>query len=156
MKKPLIAAMLTGLVLSGCGFRQSSLNPFNWFGSSKPAAASPAVTATAKTSAPVHELVQTVTALSVEQVPGGAIIRATGLPPTQGWWNAGLVAENGGKPVKGVLTYRFEITPPATKTRVSTPQSREVTVARLVTDLDLQGVRQITVTGSANARSSRR
>lgn len=156
MNKPLIAAMLTGLLLSGCGFRQSSFNPFNWFGNSKPAAASQTATPAIKATGPVTELVQTVTALKVEKVPGGALIHVTGLPPSQGWWNAGLVAENGGQPVKGVLTYRFEITPPPGQTRTSTPQSREVTVAVYVSDAQLQGVRQITVTGSTNARSSRR
>lgn len=159
MKKPLLAALMLTVALGACGFRQSKLNPFNWFGNSQqqavPAQYDPATGQKIVPQA-TPGMVAQVTDLVVERRPGGALVRATGLPPTQGWWNAGLKAENDGVPVKGVLTFRFVIAPPPGATPVSTPQSREVTVAIYLSDAQLAGVTQITVTGTENARSSRR
>ncbi len=159
MKKPLLAALMLTVALGACGFRQSRLNPFNWFGTSQQQAA-PAqydpVTGQKIVPQATVGMVAEVIDLVVERRPGGALVRATGLPPTQGWWNAALKAENGGKPVKGVLTFRFEIAPPPGQTPASTPQSREVTVATYLSDAQLDGVSQITVTGTQNARTSRR
>lgn len=158
MRKPLLAALIAALTLGACG--QSRLNPLNWFGHSKRTAVA-TVPVDPKTGVPLAQpdprpQVAEVTSLSVERTPGGAIVHATGLPPTQGWWNAELVPENDGKPVKGVLSYRFVIVPPPGATAVSTPQSREVTVAVRLTDYQLQGVHAITVAGSADARTVRR
>jgi hypothetical protein len=101
-------------------------------------------------------LVADVTEMEVARQPGGAIVRAAGLPPTQGWWDAALVAENRGEPVDGVLTYRFVVDQPRGPARVSTPQSREVTAAAYISDIKLANVTQIVVLGAANSRSSRR
>ena len=38
-------------------------------------------------------LVAEVVTLEVAPIPEGAIVRANGLPPTQGWWEAELVAQ---------------------------------------------------------------
>ncbi len=152
MRTPIAAILLGTLVLTGCA---TKLNPFNWFkrGSTEE-------TLTVLPDPTVindnRALVQQVVSLSVEKTPGGAIIRATGLPPTQGYWDAELIAENGEKPVKGVLTYQFRIEQPIDFQRVSTPQSREVVVAHFASNIKLQGVNQIRVVGAKNARSTRR
>ena len=39
-------------------------------------------------------LIGEVTALVAEPTPGGVIIRATGLPPTQGFWDAVLLPDS--------------------------------------------------------------
>lgn len=157
MKLPVSGLIILALVLAGCGrIRDSRLNPFNWFGRSQEVAV--------VTSDPVvpgrpedpRILVADVTEMEVARQPGGAIVRATGLPPTQGWWDAALVAENGGQPVDGVLTYRFVVDQPLQATRISTPQSREVTAAAYVSDVKLANVQQIVVLGAQNSRSSRR
>ena len=83
----------------------------------------------------------------------GAIIRATGLMPTQGWWDAELVMRPLDK--NGVLVYDFRVFPPLTDTRVGAPQTREVTVAVSISPQKLEGVREIVVQGANNARSSR-
>jgi hypothetical protein len=152
------AAILTlamAVMLSGCGFGQSRLNPFNWFGASPEE----------ETLEPVflqerqdrRPLVAQVTALEVERTPGGAIIRATGLPPVQGWYGAELVNEDrDGRPIDGVLTYSFRAIPPREPTRVSTVQSRELTVAVFVSDITLAATREIRVTGALNSRATRR
>lgn len=156
MRLPITLMLITALAVAGCGrIRESRLNPFNWFGRSTPApAAAAAVVGTDPGDG--RALVAQVTAMEVTAQPGGAIVRATGLPPTQGWWKADLLALNGGEPVEGVLTYRFVIVPPPGETRVSTPQSREVTAAVFVSDKALAGVRTITVQGAEGSRSSRR
>lgn len=157
MRLPVTGLLIVTLVLAGCGrVRESRLNPFNWFGRS--VETTQAVSEGAVPGRPDDRriLVAQVTDMEVARQPGGAIIRASGLPPTQGWWNTDLVAENGGAPVDGVLTYRFVIAEPLKPNRVSTPQSRELTAATYVSDIKLDGVSQIVVLGAENSRSSRR
>jgi hypothetical protein len=87
-------------------------------------------------------------------IPGGAIVRARGVTPTQGWWNAELVAKDTDQ--EGVLLYEFRLLPPAGSADVNTQQSREIDVAIFVSDVKLASVREIVVQGATNARSSRR
>lgn len=105
-------------------------------------------------------LVQQVTNVTVEQTLSGAIVRATGLPPTQGWWAARLVAENDGYPVDGVMTYSFLVAVPPEgdpdALRVSTPASREVTAATFIRGPRLATVHQVVVVGAENSRSASR
>jgi hypothetical protein len=157
MRTPVSGLLILALVLAGCGrLAESRINPFNWFGRSQ---ASTVVvdepTVPGRPDDP-RILVAQVTNMEVARHAGGAIVRATGLPPTQGWWDAALVAENGGVPVDGVLTYRFVVDQPREATRVSTPQSREVTAAAYLSDIKLQGISQIVVLGAENSQSSRR
>lgn len=156
MRLPITLMLITALTVAGCGrIRESRLNPFNWFGRSAPAPVEAAAVIAADPG-DGRTLVAEVTAMEVTAQPGGAIIRATGLPPTQGWWQADLVALNGGEPVEGVLSYRFVIVAPPGETRISTPQSREITAAVFVSAKVLADVRTITVQGAAGSRSSRR
>ena len=99
-------------------------------------------------------LVADVTGLVIEPFPGGVLVRATGLPPSQGFWDAELVA----RPIddKGVLIYDFRVFPPLQTTAANRPQSREITVATSISDSKLQTITQIVVQGANNARSSRR
>ena len=147
-----LTALLTlTLILAGCGgFRDSKLNPFNWFGRSEE---------TEKVALPerprdTRALVETVLTMQVEEIPGGAIIRATGLTPTQGWWQAELVPQ----PVdeNGRMVLEFRIFPPVETTRVNTPRSREVEVAEYMSNIKLGPVREVVVQGVSNARAARR
>lgn len=145
------AALVSLIALVGCGaIRESRLNPLNWFGRSAP------VTQTVEYVAPAdpRPLVANVLSMAVESYPGGAIVRATGLPPTQGYWDAELVA----LPVEddGKLVLEFHIFPPVGKTTAVNQQSREITVAFDITDRKLEGIDLIVVQGAQNARSSRR
>ncbi|MDX5357254.1 MAG: hypothetical protein LPK12_05895 [Rhodobacterales bacterium] len=150
MRKSLMAALAAVMVVTGCAsVRESRLNPFNWFGRSEKAAAVAAEPVRDEGRVPVAQ----VTELFVEPTVGGAIIRAKGLPPTQGWYAAELIQEEVDKP--GELVFRFVLKQPAAAVS-GTPMSREVTVATFVSDFKLEGVRTITVTGSDNARTTRR
>lgn len=149
MRHALPAVLIVTLVLSGCG--ESRLNPFNWFGGSN------------KTEVVVVDdveiidprpLVTDVTALAIERMPGGAVVRATGVPPTQGYWAAELVE----RPVdeNGVLIFDFRVAPPRSPELVSTVQSRTINVATYLSEKRLETIRTITVQGANSARSSRR
>ena len=96
------------------------------------------------------------TDLVVLKTSDGAIIRATGLPPTQGYWAADLVADNDGKPVKRVLTYGFVVRPPSKPWPASTVQSREITAASFVDAFTMSAMRKVVVIGVANTCSSGR
>jgi hypothetical protein len=146
-----IAVLSLCLLLIGCGgLRDSRLNPFNWFGRSEPRES---IVLPEKAADP-RPLVEDVLTMTVEPMPGGAIISATGRTPTQGWWQAELVPQ----PLTedGVLVLEFRLLPPITRTDVNTPRSREVTVAEYISDIKLQAVREIVVQGANNARAARR
>ena len=143
------AALTLTMALSGCGF-SAKLNPFNWFGRSREVPQE----AVAEAPADPRGLVADVVSMTVEPYPGGAIVRATGLPPTQGYWSAELVAQ----PVtdKGVLVLEFRIAPPVVNQPAGAPRTREVVAAISLSDIRLEPVREIVVQGASNARSSRR
>ena len=96
--------------------------------------------------------VDQVTGLNITRMPGGAILEATALPPRQGYWGSGLILEG---VENGVLTFQFRAFPPSQATQVSTVASREVTVARFLSDQTLEDVRQIQVVGVRSSRSVR-
>ena len=150
--KPLMAAMVVVLSVGACGtIRDSRLNPLNWFGRSQQ---QQAVVLAPGMEADGRSLVDQIIHLSVEPTSDGAIVRAIGLPPTQGWWEGELILEP--TETEGDLVYRFVVAPPPDTRRVSTPQSREVTVAAFLSTIRLQTVRRITVTGANNSRSTTR
>jgi hypothetical protein len=152
--RPLLA-LCTALVLAGCGgLRESRLNPFNWFGRSQEVAAVPVVDPTIATDG--RQLVAEVTDLQIDALPGGAIIRAQGRAPTQGYWDAELVLRDGPDADLAMPIYDFRIFPPEAPAATSTPQSREVTVALYLSDVQLARITGITVQGAANARAVQR
>lgn len=176
MLKPLLTAIVLTATLTGCGaMRDSAVNPFNWFGRSQEvpveasdaAAVNPLIPETRRglfagarerrNAAAVTSPIDQITDLRIERVPGGAIIRATGLDTAQGTFNAGLLPSNPEDlPVDGVLTYTFERQlPPAARTG-GPVASREITVARKLTDQQLRTARSIRVVASGNARAVRR
>lgn len=148
----LTLALTAVVALTSCGvIRESRFNPLNWFGRSQEAQVDEfGITR------PVdgRELVAQVLSMSVEPTPQGAIVRATGLSPMQGYYDAELVA----RPVddKGVLVYDFRVKQPPEQKPVGTQRTREVTVAATLSKIALEGIREIVVQGASNARSSRR
>ncbi len=154
MTRPLIAALALTMLLSACGtIRESRFNPFTWFGSSRSA---PSDLGPTQLTVDNRPLVAQVTGLAIERTSSGAIVRAEGLTPTQGWWDAELVPQTSLRPIDGVLVYQFRITPPGRQTRVSTPQSRAVSVATTLSESQLETIREIVVVGAENQRSTRR
>jgi hypothetical protein len=139
------------VAVAGCaGVRQSKLNPFNWFKKSQPRET---IVLPGEKSDP-RPLVDTVLSMNVEPIPGGAVVRARGVTPTQGWWDAELVPQD--LDDKGVLVYEFRLFPPPGRADVNTQRSREIDVAIYISDVKLESVREIVVQGATNARSARR
>ncbi len=172
MPKTLPLILAASLVLGACGtIRESRVNPFNWFGQSQ----SEPISQTENTNPLIPKSgglfsnrraekeiylgrpFEQVTDLTIERIPGGAIIRATGLAARQGIYSVQLTPENEEEEaVDGVLTYRLEGVRPARNTPVGTAPTREVIAARRVTDRQLAGVSRIRVEGQLNARVARR
>ena len=149
--RTLAQILAVGLVLTGCApIAQSKYNPFNWFKTAE----STAPTVLYVPAADNRLLVAQVSSLKIEPTADGAILRATGLPPTQGWWKAALVKIDQDDAAK--LIYEFRLFPPVTPTPAGGPASREITVATSVSNLQLDGIKTITVQGAANALTSRR
>lgn len=159
MNRPLLAALALTLVLAGCGgFRESRLNPFNWFGGSDARQSTVAEGSIVVPQDP-RPLVDQVTSMAVEQAPGGAIVRATGLPPTQGFWDGELVrveTADAEDPDPTVIVFDFRLAPPPYIARQGNPPSREVEVATFLTNNALDGVTRIVVRGARTERVSRR
>ena len=171
MRKTIPLLLVATLVLSACAtIRDSRVNPFNWFGQSRseriaqPENTNPLIprggglfSRRVKEDVYYGRPFEQVTDLTVERVPGGAIVRATGLAARQGYYEVQLTPANAlEEPVDGVLTYRLEAVRPTKPTPVGTPPTREVIAARRVTDQQLRGVRQIRVEGQLNAQVARR
>ncbi|MEP1198276.1 hypothetical protein [Tateyamaria sp.] len=167
------SVLIATLGLSACG--ESRLNPVNWFGNGRsqpPAKITPVETnplipteergnlfstfgrrEVVYTGTPVDQ----VTELVVEKVPGGAIVRASGLSAYDGPFGVQLTPINeDAEPVDGVLTYRLEAERPRNAGRTTATQVRVVNVAIKLTDRELAGVRTIRVEGVRNAQTSAR
>lgn len=153
MTKPILALLALTLVLAACAsVRNSRVNPLNWFGASSEEARLGPVSSEIDNRA----LVQSVTALSIEPTSSGALVRAEGMTASQGWWDAALVAENNGRPVDGVLTYRFVVAAPRSTSTGTLPGTQTVVVAAPVSAFQLEEISRIVVLGAQNSRSVRR
>ncbi|UWR35051.1 hypothetical protein K3759_08185 [Sulfitobacter sp. W027] len=172
MRKTLLALLASTLLVSACGtVRDSRINPLNWFGSARSVDAEPSESANplipqrrglfARRSVEVDTYegrpFEQITDLTIEPVPGGAILRATGLAARQGIYAVRLTpATIEEQPVDGVLTYRLEGIRPDKATPQGSRPTREVIAARRLTDQTLSGVREIRVEGQMNTLVSRR
>lgn len=155
MHKPLLAALALALGLGACGpVRESRLNPMNWFGRDSTETLVPS--GGWGTGTDRRALVPFVTEMEVIQTTGGALLRASGLTATQGYWDVELRALNDERPVDGALIYEFVVAAPRTQTPVSTEASRTVTAGVKIANTRLGGVRRIEVRGAQNARSVNR
>lgn len=158
MKMRIVPALLAVLALTACESRYNPGN-WNWGGGS-----------TATTLAPQggygdrsdqRPLVEQVVSVSVENVPGGAIVTAVGLPPTVGYWNVDLVPVHEsvtGKPVgqDGVMWLEYVAVGPLSQQPAVTQAAREVIAGIHLSDQALRGVGQVVVVGQNNQRSARR
>ena len=139
------------LALSACGgLRSSALNPANWFGSNDEAEVIPADVEVVRDPRPV---INEITRLSVETVPGGAIVHARGAVTSPGWFAADLVRDPG-RSGAGVATFAFRAVPPEAPGS-GTGSARIITAATYLSDADLEAVREIRVYSATNMRSAR-
>lgn len=150
----IIAAATALVLLAGCGggIGSSSLNPFNWFRGGEEARETFVPPTAQQDSRP---LVEEVTDIVVERVPGGAILRARGRVAATGWFAADLVAEPE-RSGAGVLAFTFRAVPPPVPAGVTGSASRLVVAGVYLSDEDLFGIGQIQVAAQTNIRTARR
>ena len=169
MKKTLTVLATASLIVSSCGWSDSRINPSNWSGRSNSAPVQ--ADATVNTLIPRKRnsliskpeeldysvLIQTVTKLQIDQTPSGVIILAEGVASRQGAYGADLRPVNPDLVAKdGVLLLEFRVIYPPKNTAVGSERSRTVTDAYSISRQQLQGVRQVRVSGSQNTMQSRR
>lgn len=168
MQKPLALTLAGALVLAGCGWKESRINPVNWFGNSEPVE----VVVDENTNPLIPQkkqkrglfdkpedvdnsvLVGQLTELRIDRTNIGAIIYATAIADRQGAFDVEL------RPLEdtqdGVLTLEFRVVYPEDPTHLGSEYSRTVHAARSVTQQGLDGIRLIRVLAAQNARESRR
>ncbi|PID36688.1 MAG: hypothetical protein CR993_03415 [Rhodobacterales bacterium] len=151
-------AIVAITALSACdgGF---SLNPLNWF-SGASTSGEETVALVPADGYPEDQdrriAVARITGLKLERTTAGAIVRATGLPPRLGYWDAQLVPENGGKPENGVLTLTFRIAEPRWNQGTGTPKSKVVNAGYFLPTRELKNIRSVRVIGANNSMTARR
>ena len=161
MLRPLTTALCLGLMLTGCArLADSRLNPLNWFGRSAPVVATtadgqvqPLVPPGQAAAQDTRVVIDQIVDLQIEQTSSGAIVRATGLAATQGFYSAELVLASS---ADGNLVYDFRVMAPEGFEAIGTEASRRITVALELSVAELAGVRSVTVRGAQNAREARR
>jgi len=144
-------ALIALLALTACSnWSESKVNPTNWFSGAQADAVVPVATQLPSDPRP---LVDRLLSMQIENHTTGVIVRATGLPPTQGYWNAELVAQ----PVddKGKLVLEFHLVPPAPGAPVVNQRSREITVAYDVTAYQLRTITSIEVRSASNSMTKK-
>ncbi|MCF2903671.1 hypothetical protein L0666_01610 [Octadecabacter sp. CECT 8868] len=160
-RTPLLSVAVL-ITLSGCArLSESRMNPFNWFGNSRevteasaPQDIRPLVTESKRTViVDGRALLQSVTELRIERSATGAIVRATGIAPTQGYYNAELVDAGVSN---GVLTLEFRAQAPTGFEAQGSPRSRQISAAYVIDSADLSGIRTVRVQAQTNARTSGR
>ncbi|GGX46004.1 hypothetical protein GCM10007385_11890 [Tateyamaria omphalii] len=176
MRLILPALLIATLTLSACAaVRDSRVNPINWFGNSRSgpvqpdprAATNPLIPETRRaglfsslreqTELYVGTPIDQVTDLVIERVPGGAIVRATGIASEDRVYDVRLTTESDENvPVDGTLTYQLRAVHSDRPTRRLSQRVRTVTAARRLTDQELAEIRVIRVEGLRNAQTTTR
>ena len=172
MRKSVAVVVVLSMTVAGCsGWRDSRMNPGNWFGNSRAEARAPAPTS-AQTNPLIPEetsifrrgptkevytgtMVDQIVTLDVEKTSAGAIVKATGQTLQQGAFDVRLVPGSDDGPVDGVLTLEMKAIQP-TDTPQGPERVRRVTAGYFVTNQDLRAIRNIRVVAERNARASRR
>lgn len=161
MQTKLTVLLISGLVLTGCG----------WFGSNDPVPGTPAA---AESNALIPQRsgsglfdgpeeedlsvpVMSVSELRVDPTSSGAIIQVTGIASRQGAFDAELRPVNSEENAEnGILAYSFRVTYPEDPTAQGPERTRTVTEAISVSAKTLSGIKLIRVEGQENAREARR
>lgn len=141
-------ALALCLTLAACG--ESRLNPLNWFGAEREERIT--VTEVERPADP-RALVAEVTSLSIETTTSGAILTATALTETTGYWQAGLVRIG---VEDGAATYEFRAAPPRPGAVSGPEPTRQIVAAATLSRGELAGLRSITVIARTNRRTVER
>jgi len=170
MRISLAILLVTSLAVASCGWRESRVNPRNWFGNSRAVAVeteqvavNPLIPARRRgvfarpESEDLSVPIATITELSVEPTNTGAIIVATGVAERQGPYEVRLVPDNDDlTPEDGVLSFSFRVLYPRKGSAAGGEFTRTVRDGYSISTADLDGVRAIRVAAARNALETRR
>ncbi|MBJ6370713.1 hypothetical protein [Sedimentitalea arenosa] len=167
MKFPLTLLVASSLILSGCGWRDSRINPSNWGGGGETVPVDgtvnpllPERSGSGLRRPPpedVSVLIATVTDLRITPAPSGAVIVAEGVASRQGAYGAelrpvseDLIDEN------GVLELEFRVAYPQSATPVGSERTRRVVNGYSLNTQQLAAIRLVRVRAAQNALESGR
>lgn len=172
MRRRVFLSLAAASALAGCGgFRQSRVNPRNWFGrstsrrvaTSDPESTNPLIPKREdrilfrrRNEVYLGTPVDLVTRMVIERTDDGAIIRVVGLPLRQGAYDVRLIPDNeDGKPVNGELGYAL-MAVQSDGMPQGPERLREVTAGVFVSNQTLENSEIIRVRGARNEQVSRR
>ena len=154
MRRQISLVTLSASLLAGCAtIEDSPVNPLNWFGSSGTATpetvayTGPLVPPEALRPAADARVPVTVTGVEVARTDEGAVVRAAGVAPGAGYYNAQLVRVGIDN---GILVLRLVAEAPATPVA----GDRTLNAATAVTAATLAGLRGVRVEGATGAMSA--
>ncbi|ATG35399.1 MULTISPECIES: hypothetical protein [Phaeobacter] len=174
MQRSLALLLVGAVALSGCGFRDSRVNPLNWFGGSDEVEVVETSGEPVNPLIPVQNrvsvfarpdavdetvLVQSVTDMRVERTPTGAIVYATGIAARQGAYGVELRLDEADRDARtrdATLDFTFRAIYPDTRTALGSERTRTLRAAVSLSQQQLASVRSIRVVAAQNARESRR
>jgi hypothetical protein len=165
MRASVTGLLAVTLLVAGCAtVRDSRLNPFNWFGPSREVVTvaedvNPLIPRRSAFARPERVYqgtpIDRVTDVTIEALPGGAVLRASGVAARQGPYAVQLTPVEEASTGE-VLVFSFDRLLPRRGTPAGPEQTRVAEVATHLSDLDLQGVQVIRVIAARNARELRR
>jgi hypothetical protein len=175
MRLLMTTLMISTLTLSACGFRDSRANPANWFGNSRSQPVDIDQNVDTNPLIPQNESaglfssfsdqtdlytgtpIDQVTELVIERVPGGAVVRATGVSDYDGPFGVRLTPTSDvSDPTDGIMSYTFEAERPRDAGRTTSTRVRTVTAAVRLTDKQLARIKTIRVDAARNAQTTAR
>lgn len=172
MQRSLALLLVGAVALSGCGFRDSRVNPLNWFGGSDEVEVVETSGEPVNPLIPVQNrvsvfarpdavdetvLVQSVTDMRIERTPTGAIVYATGIAARQGAYGVELRLDEADRDARtrdATLDFTFRAIYPDTRTALGSERTLRAAVS--LSQQQLASVRSIRVVAAQNARESRR
>jgi len=171
MRITLSALLISTLVLSSCGgWRDSRINPTNWFGQSREAEAPAAENLNPLIPQEEEKAnllgsrndkeedrslpIALIKEMRIERTSVGGILTVEGEAARNGAFNAELVPTDPQEP--GQLEYTFRVTYPKAATYQGTVATRTIRAAVSLSEQDLTGIRVLRVVGKENAREIRR
>lgn len=168
MRAKLIASGLVLTLLGGCAtISESRFNPLNWFGSSEPTPVATAADGSAVIVLPTlsprkgyPELIDTrplapqITDVQVVRSASGAIVTATALVPSLGYYDAQLVRAESDS--ASTLVFDYRLRPPQKTVGTGNAAQRRIPAAYSLSTPELAGIRTIIVRGANGARQVRR
>jgi len=166
MRTVLTLLVISSLGLSACsGWRDSRVNPSNWFGGSRPANVPEATVENPNPLIPERTsifqrdrsetyegtLVAEIVDVVIERTSTGGIVRVTGRSARQGAYDVRLINETDGEPV----TFSLKALQP-TNQGVGNSTARTIRVGQYVSTQTLERTRTIQIVGAQNARTTSR